>query len=80
MMGTEDTWGERFAAFCEQAAHVEDLEDHYALLCTLERLTRTRKDARRLVCAARRVLLEFDYAARWAEKLLSEDEGGRPWI
>lgn len=79
-MGTEDDWGERFAAFLAQAAAAIDLEDRCALLCTLEALTRTKEDARRLIRAARRTLFELEYAAKWAGRLLSEDgEGGRPW-
>lgn len=76
---TDDAWGERFAAFLTQAAHVEDLEEHHALLCALEDLTRSKEDARRLIRAARRVCFELDRAAWWAGQLISENEGGRPW-
>lgn len=78
-MASEDPWGERFAAFCAQAAHAIDLEDRCTLLCMLEGLTRSKEDARRLIRTARRTLFELEYAARWAEQLISEDGGGRPW-
>lgn len=80
MTGTEDAWGERFAAFLTQAAAAIDLEDRCALLCALEDLTRTKEGARRLIRASRRTLFELEYAVRWAKQLLSEEEGGwRPW-
>lgn len=80
MTGTEDAWGERFAAFCVLAAHAGgfDNEEHLALLRAFDDLTRNKEDARRLIHAARQVRFELERAAHWAEFLIS-DGGGWPW-
>lgn len=65
-------WEERFADFCAEfakSAERDELRTHY----DIRELIKTKADARRFVCTARRVIRELEYAIQWAESQISEN-------